>query len=258
KRIAENIYKVLRFAISGAISGPMFFLMALGLLAVPWNWSQTKLNIYLLSFLVFFWLMVIPFFHINDRYFAPLLPLCFVWIAQGIVILSQRLGHFFHLLPVKMYAHSCTMWGIMTTIAMFIALSFLPEMGKVLGRDRRSHDFWNDAVELKEAGLWLKEKAKPAPVLMSYNKAVDFYAGQFDIRKTATFTHDPIDRIIKYAHYRRVNYLVVNERYLEQLPNLSRLFDGQDIPHELTRVYDHISDSGLRVIIYKLKNNEVH
>lgn len=253
KRMAENVYKILRFSIAGVITGPMFFLLALGFVAAPWTWPQAKLNMYLLIYFVFFWLIVISFFHINERYFTPLLPICFVWIAQGTIIFSQRLSHFFHLIPVKRIARHSAKCGKMVTIILLIVLSFLPEIGKVIGRDRLSREFWADAVELKEAGSWLKKNTAQTPLLMSYNKAVDFYAGQYDIRKTATFSFDSVDRILKYAAYSGVDYLVVDERYQEVFPNLAGLMDGRTVPEKLTSVYDNISDSGLRVVIYELR-----
>lgn len=253
KGMAKNVYKILRFSIPGVITGPMFFLMALGLVANPWTWSQAKLTIYLLTFIVFFWLIVISFFHINDRYLAPLLPLCFAWIAQGTTILSKRMGQIFSLVPVERFIRSSANWGKVMTIAVLIVLSFLPEIGKVIGRDRLSHDFWVDAVELKEAGYWLKKNTNHTPVLMSYNKAVDFYSGQYDIRKTATFSQDSVDRILKYAAHRGVNYIVIDERYQDEFPNLVSLIHGQNVPNELKRVYDYVYDSGFRVVIYELR-----
>lgn len=253
KTMAENFYKTLRFAIPGVITGPMFFLMALGLVGSRWTWPQAKLHLYLLSFIVFFWLIVIPFFHINDRYFAPLLPICFVWIGQGTVILFKRICHFFRVLPINLFSHASTKWGIALTAVLLLFLSFLPELGKVVGRSRLSRDFWADAVELKEAGDWLRANVDHTPVLMSYNKAVDFYAGQFDIRKTATFSGDSIDRIVQYAAHRGVDYLVLDERYQDAFPKLVDLFHQKDVPGELTLVYEHVSASGLRVIIYQLQ-----
>jgi hypothetical protein len=103
------------------------------------------------------------------------------------------------------------------------------------------------------ASYWLRANADRTPVLMSYNKAVDFYAGQFDIRKTATFSCDSIDRIVQYAAHRGVDYLVLDERYQEAFPKLVDLLHQKDVPGELTLVYDHVSASGLRVIIYQLQ-----
>jgi 4-amino-4-deoxy-L-arabinose transferase-like glycosyltransferase len=252
KTMAENMYKLLRYAIPGAMTGPMFFLMALGLAASRWTWPQAQLHLYLLTFIVFFWLIVIPFFHINERYFSSLLPLCFIWIGHGTVILFKRIRHFIRLWPIDMFSHANARWAMVLMVLLLFTLSFLPESGKVLGRSRIARDFWADAVELKEAGDWLKANADHTPVLMSYNKAVDFYAGQLDIRKTATFSYDSIERVVKYAAHRGVEYLVVDERYRDEFPNLAGLFNPEDAPDNLKPVYDHVSASGWRVIIYQL------
>lgn len=253
--VAQNLYKILRTELAGAITAPMFLLMALGLFAVRWMWSQAKLNFYLLAYIVFFWLMVIPFFHINARYFAPLLPLCFVWIGQGAVIVYRRIRHFIANLPFKKIPLSPALAGKLLFTLLLIGLSFLPEMGKVISRSAWDRDFWYDAIELKQAGEWLKENSDSTPVLMSYNKAVDFYSGQFDIRRTATLSYDTVDRIVQYAAYRGVTHIVLDERYLSEFPELTTLFEKKNVPPELVPVYDRVSDVGLRVVIFVLKGS---
>jgi 4-amino-4-deoxy-L-arabinose transferase-like glycosyltransferase len=254
KRMAENVYKLLRYAIPGVITGPMFFLMALGLMAGRWTWPQIQLNLYLFSFIAFFWLIVIAFFHITERYLSPLLPLCFAWIGQGTVVLYKRVQHFFRLLPMRIF--SSARCGLALTAGLLFVFSFLPELGRVVGRSSLSREVWADAVELKQAGNWLKANTNTPPTLMSYNKAVDFYAGQFDIRKTATFSYDSLDRILDYAARRSVNYLVIDERYQDEFPNLSFLLQPESAPEELKPVYEKAGAAGLRVVIYQLQTSE--
>jgi 4-amino-4-deoxy-L-arabinose transferase-like glycosyltransferase len=257
-KFAENIYKILRYSIAGVLSGPMFLLLGLGLFSGPEALLKIRMQLYLLAFIVFYWLMVIPFFHINERYFAPLLPLAFVWIAKGVFVLSGAFKGVFERLSSKRFAHSGSKYGNIVAASLLVVFSFLPEMAKVIGRDRISNEFWDDAVELKEAGEWLKANtAASAPVLMSYNKAVDFYAGQYDIRKTTTFSFDPVDRIVKYAQLREVDYLVVNERYRSEFSYFEDLVTGTNVPEALECVYDRVSASGLRVVIYRVNGAEI-
>ena len=253
RRMAENVYKILRFAIPGVLTAPLLVLLALGLLAFPWRREQTKLNAYLLTFLLFFWIGMIAFFHINDRYFAPLLPACFVWIGAGFVYLAHRLRQIARTLPLKPVATFLAKRHIAVAALLLLGFSFLPEFGKVIGRSPYSPEFWDDAVELKEAGEWIRQNSEKTPVLMSFNKAVDFYAGQYDIRKTATFTLDSLDRIIDYARHQNVDYLVIDARYRERFASLAPLYEGTTRIAGLQREYDRTSAAGVRVLIYRLE-----
>lgn len=248
---AQNLYKIFRSELAGAVTAPMFLLMVLGLFAGRWTWPQTRLQLYLLSYIVFFWLMVIPFFHINARYFAPLLPLCFVWIGQGTDLLFRRFQNFFEILPFKQFPLSTDFAGKVMLTIVVITTSFLPEMGKIVARSADDRDFWADAVELKRAGDWLKANTSTTPVLMSYNKSVDFYAGQTDVRNTATFSFDPPDRVVQYARHRHVSHIVLSERYRPEFPNLEPLWQDEQRPG-LRRVYDEAGDDGMHVLIYEI------
>jgi hypothetical protein len=108
-------------------------------------------------------------------------------------------------------------------------------------------------LELKAAGEWLRQNSPEPPVLMSFNKAVDFYAGQYDIRKTATFTRDSLGRVIDYARHQQVDYVIVDSRYRERFPNLAPLYEGAPGVAGLQRVYDDTSAAGMRVQIYRLR-----
>jgi hypothetical protein len=254
KRFVENFYKTLRFAIPGILTAPIFVFFALGLWGERWNWRQLQLSGYLLAFVGFFWIVVVPFFHINERYLVPLMPICFIWIGRGTWRLYDWLCDLIKLaqqnLP-KPALNANKMGSVLLLVGLFF-FSFLPELGKVITRHPANAEYWSDAIELKAAGKWIRENSAEAPLIMSYNKAIDFYAGVYDIRRTASFSNDTVDRVLRYADYKDVTHIVVDERYRERFPNLAELFDPRKAPKSLELVQTEIGLSGQRVFVYRL------
>jgi 4-amino-4-deoxy-L-arabinose transferase-like glycosyltransferase len=259
-RVVKNFYRALRFAIPAILTAPLFVLLTLGLFGERWDWSQTKLNGYLLAFIGFFWLVVIPFFHINDRYLIPLLPICFIWIGRGALRLHAWLRNWIGTVQQNFSKRPFAADKLGQVIFLFFLLffSFLPELGKVVSRNPVDGEFWEDAVELKAAGKWIRDNSTEEPLIMSYNKAVDFYAGVYDIRRTASFSNDSIDRILKYAIHKGVTHIVIDERYLERFPNLADLFDPIAAPQALELLHAEMGLSGHRVFVYRLCKRSNH
>jgi hypothetical protein len=254
KRFVENFYRALRFAIPGILTAPIFVLFALGLWGEHWNWRQLQLNAYLLAFVGFFWIVVVPFFHINERYLVPLLPICFIWVGRGAWRLYDWLCNLIKVAQqnfAKPVLNVNKSGSALFLLCLFF-FSFLPELGKVIARHPASAEYWSDAVELKTAGKWIRENSAETPLIMSYNKAIDFYAGVYDIRRTASFSNDSVDRVLQYADYKDVTHIVVDERYGERFPNLAALFDPGKAPKSLELVHTETGLSGQRVFVYRL------
>jgi 4-amino-4-deoxy-L-arabinose transferase-like glycosyltransferase len=238
----ENFYKTVKSYIPGVLSFALFVLFILGLFGEAWSGDKWPLHLYLLSYIFFFWLVIIPFFHPIDRYFLPLLPLCFVWISRGAVELHDWLTN--TLANVPLFSRKIQKKRILGTImvtAFLLVFSYLPELGKVIKRTPDSKDYWNDAVELKKAGLWLRDNTKSSPVIMSINKAVDYYAGNYDIRSGATIPDNSFARVMDYAKSRGVEYLVLTERYKDKSPQLAFLLETDNCPQGLELVHEDSS-----------------
>ena len=141
---------------------------------------------------------------------------------------------------------------MMLLMAMLAIFSFFPELGRILARNPNSTDFWADAVELKAAGTWLQEHAERDVVIMSRNHAVDFYAGNYDIRDGVTIPDNGLDRVLLYARHRDVTYLVISERYMSDYPQLAFLMDNPQNRDDLELVYQNRDASGLLTVIYAI------
>ncbi len=256
KKYFTNFYRVTKYAIPQLFGLVMFVLVTVGLCTLPPNLKENRIHLYLLSFVVIFWFVFIPLFHINDRYLLPGLVICFGWIGHGADQLTGRIKRGLDSLIKsnlnrfsRIHTEKISMLVVLTCISLFC---LIPELGKILSRDKYSVSFWDDAVELKKAGLWLKNYVSHEPILMSLNKSVDYYAGCCDVRKGTTFSNNSFERVLSYAYHRKVEYMVVAKRYSELFPNLAFLFDDTKIPNTLQLIYEDQEKEGLEVRIFKL------
>jgi len=227
--------------------------MGIGLFGSTWKWGQGRINFYLLSFVFFYWFIVVPLFHINARYLAPMWPLCAVWIAHGVKTLYSWLKAHESLYKFakarKLRPELVPVTLLVVIVAVF---SLLPEMARIVARNPHSTDRWADAVELKAAGLWLKANADRQPVIMSRNHVIDYYAGNYNIRESVTIPENGLDRVLAYAKNRGVNFLVVNERYRQDYPLLGFLLDNPTAAPGLELIYEQQPAPGLKTLIYRV------
>jgi len=252
KKYVKNLYQILNYVIPQVLTTTIFILMILGLLGEAWSKERTLRELYFLVCVGFFWFIVIPLFHINERYFLPFLPICFMWVGNGldtlIFWLSKTLKKSVHLTRKISYDE------LAKGIVLFFILGavFLPELGKVMIRDRWSDDYFADPIEQRTAGLWLKEHTSSTPIIMSRNHTVDFYAENYNIAESVTIPQNDLNRVLSYAKYRGVDYIVLNERYKKDFPLIAHLLEEKDIPNDLKLVYTDQDKSRLKTVIYHL------
>jgi len=256
-KVFENYYKILTEDLTKVLTVPLLILLGIGLFVDPWTRQRALINLYLLSYLVFFWLVLIPAFHITLRYFVPLIPLSFIWVAAGTnkVIdwlsetLKTTLGE-----TNKMFSSGWVSAALIVVV--IFASAILPEFGKHMKKTVDSTDEWAPCIEQKKAGLWLKEHGVNPPVIMAKNHAVSFYAGNYEIKESVSIPYNTIDRVLEYAKFRGVSYLVFNDRYRNYYPTLGYLLDQENIPPQLKLVYLDKENNGLRTLIYQIVTDE--
>lgn len=261
-KFAKNYYRVLKQFIPQLFSALLLALFAAGLAGGLSSRRRWDFAAYGLAFPAFFWLAVIPMFHVNERYFLPLFPLMLPWIGRGTVFLSERTALFLSESFPRRFADrrnrrvpgpAGRRAAALATAAVILVFGLLPETARLAGIRSDSAGAWADPVELKEAGRWLlRENGRP-PVLMSLNKAVDFYAGQYDMRKGASFSYDDVPRNLAYARYRGVEYVVFSSRTLFWFPNLEPLLDADRPPEGLRLVYASDRPQGVRTVVYRVE-----
>ena len=249
KKLFENLYKLLTEAFTRVLPIPLIILLGLGLFVKPWSRESTLLNLYLLSYIVFFWFILIPVFHITLRYFVPLLPVSFIWIASGadnfMEWLTATIKNSFEKLPAKLIS-------LIVLISAILFSSILPEFGKQFKKSILSTEEWAPASEQKKAGIWLRENSADSPIIMAYNHAVSFYAGNYEIKESVEIPENGVDRLLKYAEHRGVQYLVLNDRYKHHHPLIEHLYEQRDVPLNLKLIYYDSEKNGLQTVIYEV------
>ncbi len=184
---------------------------------------------------------------------APLLRICALWVANGAVQIQRRLSHYEPL--KKLFSIGDKEIGTIAAVIVllgFMTISFMPEFGRILARKPYSKEYWTAPVEQKAAGLWLKENDPGHKIIMSRYQTVDIYAGNYNIRESITIPDNDLDRVLAYARNRGVNYIVLNERYKEDNPRITHLFDMDDDADGLERIYANRDPSGYLTMIYRV------
>lgn len=244
-KYAQNFYQLLKETIP-QLFGILFLIpLILGLFSPVAN-SQKVLSVYLLCTIGFFWFGVVPLFHVNIRYLAPLFPLFFIWIGTGFQVLYRYIAGLISGPLVRKQA-------IASLLLVLLAGGILiPELAVIARNNRPGTNMWAPPLELKSAGIWLKKHSDVPPRLMTLNKAIDYYAGQFDMKQGASFSYDPVEINLVYAQNRQCQYLVFSSRYLTWFKNLTPLVEDVD-PAGLKRVYDKHDSTGIHTVIYQLE-----
>lgn len=257
KKVFENLYSLITKELTGVLAVPILILLGLGLFFSPWTKESVWINLYLLSFIAFFWFGLIPVFHITLRYFVPLLPISFIWIASGAIHLigwgEETLKNAFPKWPGW---PSTRLVSLALVVVLILAGAVLPELGKRMSKNEFSVDEWAPAIEQKKAGLWLKEQGIHAPIIMAYNHAVSFYAGNYEIKESIEIPENKIDRVIAYAKHRGAKYLVLDDRYKNYHPLIADIYEQKNVPPQLKLIYFDKMKNGIKTLIYEIGETE--
>jgi 4-amino-4-deoxy-L-arabinose transferase-like glycosyltransferase len=255
KKYIRNIHTLIKETIPQTVTVLFLVLATLGFFGEAYDSRQKWLCVYLSGFLFFFWSVLVPMFHVNPRYLYPLLPLLFVWVGNGSLYLAQWIQSNVKKTDKNKRGLLISKSGAFIVLVMVMLFGILPGLFKLVFTERDSPDLWAEPVELKKAGLWLKENTDHPPVLMSPNKSVDYYAGQFDMKKGASFSYDSVKRNLAYARNRKVEYLVLSGRYLEWFPNLRPFFQPDFSADGLKLVYRDQLPCGIQTKVYQLESS---
>jgi hypothetical protein len=222
----------------------LLFLVALGLFGTVWNRERTLKELFLVAAVlpVFIFLP----FHIELRYFAPMLPILLLWVAKGIAALADWLQQTtMNLLarPQMDGAPAALGRGVIILFSLLLVLYFAALQPRVV-RDGVA----GVNVSRRDAGTWLKDNAPTDALIMSRDTEVPFYAE----RRWAATPNEEYDTFIAYVRRRGAAYLVVDEREVTVIrPQLSRLLDENSPPPGLQHVYTAPDPRG-KTIVYEV------
>jgi len=225
----------------------LLILLSIGLFRKSWTVNNYKREIFLLVFCV----LTVLCYVINVvevRYFYVLLPILFGWLARGIVEIEDWLLITFQNLSInKPFTSKIPFISILLIILIYFYTfpinSFM----------RSNEGAWlHSRYEQKHAGIWLKEFAKSASNVMSFDFRPAFYAEGRHIRLSLKNVND----VMKEAVSKHVDFLVIDERNIKDTPLNSLLTEPQNYP-ELELVYQSTEQKGYKIVIYKVKKEEI-
>lgn len=218
---------------------PLLFLLApIGLIFVRWPRDRRAARLAVLAMLT--QLALLPLFFLDQRFLLPMTPALLLFAAAGVVALAERFSRMM----------SVTRWHIpvVTWVAVLLVgwvTWFLPVL--LIG-PFGNYDRWNQAIESRDAGVWLKAHYPPGQAIMSRKPYVPFYSDG----RLVELPQDNLDRILAYGRLHGARFLVVDERGIADVrPNLLPLLDGP-APPGLKLVYDWHERTGERLRIFEI------
>lgn len=253
KKFVKNFYEVITTGVSQVLSLPLLLLAVLGLFGKPWDHERVWRELYLLSYVIFFWVLVIPMFHLTERYMLPMIPIVLIWSGLGIEKLMEWLQQTFLTFQVfwnKRLLQALKILFVFTLVGSFI----IPGLTRKAMKNPNSPDKWVEPIEQKKAGLWLKDHCIETPIIMAWNHAISFYAGNYNITQTVSIPQNDLDRVLAYARNRGAKYLALNEKNKEDFPTINYLLNESQAPSDLKLIYKDDSIAGLKTLIYEIQN----
>jgi len=247
RKYVTNLFRMFKYGLPSFLTLWGLLLLVLGFFNVYRRREVLWPGFYLLAFPAFYWFVLIPSFTVLERYMQSMLPAALVWMGIGIAGFQEWSTL---LISETRLSKNKKLIGSLLTCLIALLL-VVPEMGKIISHNEDSLNREDPPVESKEAGLWIRSNGGiKDPVIMSYNKGIDFYAGGHDVRKAVSFPQDSLDRILAYADNRGVDFFVVEERFLDVFPNLHDWVDGS-VPEGLQLLCEKASPGGLRAWVFR-------
>jgi 4-amino-4-deoxy-L-arabinose transferase-like glycosyltransferase len=223
---------------------PLLFILLLFGAIVRKHIQYHKEELFLFSAVILLLLIIlryttVVFPYIATRFMMAPVILCLAWAGVGIVEMEHRIRNTSlipHLTRAKFIGFRYLQWALVVLIVFVL----LP---KALASQRA------EKIPMKEAGIWIKEHGPKNPVIIGQKHLVwrvAFYANGTSIEMPSD--HD----LLKYAKEKRVNFLVVNEKKIDNSHlGLNRSFNPDYFKEEV----EIGNPSGSYLIkIYSFKN----
>ncbi|MFX0197386.1 MAG: ArnT family glycosyltransferase, partial [Candidatus Hodarchaeota archaeon] len=189
---------------------------------IQYRWEE---ELFLLSAFSFSLLILVRYgtisSYIGTRHMMTPVILCLPWIGAGFVELEYKIKNSF-LTTKFMGTRDIHLRNFRWVLLILIVFALLP---KTLASQR------SGKVPLKEAGIWLKEHGPSNPVIMGQGESgrrIAFYSD-------GTFLEIPFTQdLFEYAKEKRVDFLAVNEKRIEQAyPGLIGTLDPENFREEV-------------------------
>jgi len=208
---------------------PLLFLLAV--LGFAWSVrgaSSKKGTLYLLSYFIFYFGLLLPFFWIWRRYTSLISTLALPWAALGFIGLTEWIT------PRLKEGR----WRIK-----FPGLFFLLVLIVIFSQGIAAHGREHRLIQ-KELGLWMKGHLSGGGKIMSRLPHEAFYAEMDWVR----LPEKDYEEILQIARSKNVDYVIVDEKVLSYAPD----FQGKAKDQGELQEFFELTRKGRSMILFKL------
>jgi len=243
RNAARNIRPFVKKSVLIVFSPLVVALVAIGWTAEPWNTFRLRYELFL-AWAVAALVGMILALAVMERYFPPVAPFVLIWTARGIRSVVEWFSRTARNLGIP--------WGGALTRA-FSWILVAVTIGSGAGLFMATTVYSESKVrEARLGGEWLLSHTSPPRRIMAGHSPIAYYAkGEYFLTPCA-----PAESLLKYARRYGVEYLVIDQRYLDDRPQIASWIDPTKAPPGLDLL--HIVDSvpGARLVIYKIRYNK--
>jgi 4-amino-4-deoxy-L-arabinose transferase-like glycosyltransferase len=187
----------------------LFLLFIFGFMLSKGRTLSMKGNLYLVSYLVYLFGFIYPFFRINRRYTSHLIPIFLPWAAFGFIEIINWVHQRFEKEKFQKKFPAILLTGIL--IVLFI-------QGRVI--HPREH-----RVIQREVGSWMREHLPKGAKVMSRMPQEAFYAELPWIKMPS----ESYEKIMETARSKGVQYLTIDEKMEKDSPDFFEKSKGGDL-----------------------------
>jgi 4-amino-4-deoxy-L-arabinose transferase-like glycosyltransferase len=177
----------------------LFFLVVWGFLRKKDGDYPRKQNALILSFILFFFALVFPFFKTDERYVSHLIPLALPWGAFGFLALVELID-----------SRNPKSWMAVGATGLCVMLMMTGLFVQGITSRHRAHRWVQ-----RDVGLWLKQHGSQNEKLMSRSITEAFYSNMELVPQPESSFED----IVEAARRRSVQYLVIDDTTAERVPD---------------------------------------
>lgn len=175
------------------------------------------------------------FFHIEARFIVIIIPILVVWSALGIEVVRDGIRPL-NIKNIYITSLSASILPILLAALMYFTVFQVLSNAETPEHERLRH--------------WLQTNIPSGSVIISREPELAVYA---DADWAGTVPYASFKRFMKYARFRKTNYVAVNKDFLEELrPQLSSLLDSRIQQSKIRIVYRDNADNS--TIVFRIDN----
>jgi len=226
-----------------AFGAPLLWcLVFLGIFSEPWDRNQLVAQVFLISLLVYAFVILCAAHSRQLRYAFPLVPLTIVWTARGLLAIHDwarnTVQRSFVWDSFKNWAATLLTSSALLVLVTISALGVRQVAEFSMGSSRYSY--------IRSAGLWLKEHEPGRKNILSEAAVFPFYAGGYQI--LAPVASEEV--VLRYLHSENPDFIVLGSSPVKSVSYLRDWYD-HGIPDPRAKLIHSEGTGTDRILIYK-------